>query len=177
MGIFDLIQWSWVPSQHSTPMLWACLSFFNKTTNNFHFPCGMFGSTLFDLVAIACLVLTPNLIDSSYLPFKQSSLSWISCHIIGLSKTISKNWLLRLWLLNMLPFMVLAFVFYTKSLQVQKIFLPLATLIHEEYEFSFSKLLLSHSMPLLLILSILFKIRMMLPMLGFWSSLDSLIVA
>ena len=52
-------------------MLWASLYFFNKTTNNFHFPCGMFGLIVFNLAAIAGLTLTDDLIDPSYFPDKQ----------------------------------------------------------------------------------------------------------
>ena len=73
MGIFNFIQLSRVPIQYNTPMLWASFYVFIKTTNNFHFPCGMFGPTLFDLANIASLAPTGSLIDPSYFPDKQLS--------------------------------------------------------------------------------------------------------
>ena len=73
MDIFDLIQLSRVPIRYNTPMLWASLYFFNKITNNFHFPCGMFDPTLFDIAAIAGLAPTGSLIDPSYFLDKQFS--------------------------------------------------------------------------------------------------------
>ena len=74
MGIFYLFQLSQLPIRYNTPMLWASLYFFNKTTNNFHFPCKMFGPTLFDLAAIIGLAPTSSLIDPSYFPNKQFSI-------------------------------------------------------------------------------------------------------
>ena len=74
MGIFYLIQLSWVPIRYNIPMLWASLYFFSKTTNNFHFPYRMFGPTLFDLVVIAGLAPIGSLIDPFYFPNKQFSI-------------------------------------------------------------------------------------------------------
>ena len=74
MDIFDLIQLSRVPIWYSTPMLWASLYFFNKTMTNFHFPCRMFGPTLFDLASIAGLASIDSFIDLSYFLDKQFSI-------------------------------------------------------------------------------------------------------
>ena len=107
----------------------------------------MFGPTLFDLAAIVSLAPTSSLVDPSHFPDKQFS---IVIKPLSYNKFVENNYkkstskvsastnIAFLW------FWLNTFVFYTKSLQVQKVFLPLAALIYEEHEFSFSKLLLSH---------------------------------
>ena len=58
-----------------------------------------------------------------------------------------------------------AFVFCTKSLQVQNFFLPVAALIHKEYEFLLVNSYYLTSIPLLPKLSTPSRIKMMLPVL------------
>ena len=167
MGIFDLIQLSWVPIWYNTPMLWASFYFFNKTTNNFYFPYGKLSPTLFDFVAIVSLVPTAN----SLIPFtfliSNSTLSPNHCHTFvennykkSTSKVLASKHITFLW------FWLNAFVFCTKSLQVQKVFYIWPPWSMRSMNFALvNSYCLTSTLPLLR-LSTPSRIRIMLPVWG-----------
>lgn len=56
LGIFDLIQLSWVGPKYNSHMLIATMCFWDTSTNTFHLPCVMITLTLFDVVIVIGLL-------------------------------------------------------------------------------------------------------------------------
>ncbi|MCH81851.1 hypothetical protein A2U01_0002644 [Trifolium medium] len=142
-GIFDLIQLSRTGLKYDQEMIIVALHFFETSTNTFHFECGMMTPTLFDVAAITGL----SPLGDTYDPYKSTR----NIEVVMRDKTYTKYIaeqhkdteevsdeehvaFLALWLSQ--------YVFCTRSLQVAKMFVPMATQLHECHQFGFGRLLL-----------------------------------
>ncbi|KAH1212112.1 hypothetical protein GmHk_14G040383 [Glycine max] len=144
-GIFDLIQFSRSGPEYRPEMLIAAMHFFESSTNTFQFKCGMMTPTLLDVAALTGLrpsgeTYDPtNSSDNIKLVYKENTFSkYIAEHKGPVEEEVSDEEhvaFLTLWLSH--------YVFYTKSLQVAKRFIPMALQIHEGQNFGFGRLLLA----------------------------------
>ncbi|KAL4330226.1 hypothetical protein AHAS_Ahas13G0378900 [Arachis hypogaea] len=125
-------------------MIGAALYFKNKITNNFHLPCGMIGPTLFDVVAITGLFVSGPTATFDMKPerrcniIEKNSYGEFIKHNMGDdgSPFTDDEYVAFLY------YWFNAIVFCLRSVSMQKLFIPLAGLIHEKRKFSLAKLLL-----------------------------------
>ncbi|GAU38874.1 hypothetical protein TSUD_67370 [Trifolium subterraneum] len=142
-GIFDFIQLSRLGLKYQQEMIIAALHFFESSTNTFQFECGMMTPTLFDVAAITGLPPTgdtydPNLAGSKIEPkIRTKSYTKYIEEQNQLKGEVSDEEHVAfpaLWLSQ--------HVFCTRSLQVAKMFFPMAIQLHEGQQFGFGKLIL-----------------------------------
>jgi hypothetical protein len=126
-------------------MLIAAMHFYEKSTNTFQFKCGMMTPIFLDVAAITDL--RPN--GETFDPTKTSKNIKLVYKENTFSKYIAENMgkegeevsdvehvaFLTPWLSH--------FVFCSKSLQVAKMFIPMAIQIHEGRDFALGRLLLA----------------------------------
>ncbi|QHN80537.1 uncharacterized protein DS421_20g679040 [Arachis hypogaea] len=127
-------------------MIGAVTYFWNRTTNNFHLPCGMIGMSLLDVAAITGLPInfsdcTPDMQpERHYNIVLSTSYSEFIAQNMGVEGTVVTNdehvAFLFYWL-NVI-------IFCSQSVQMSKFFLPLAALLHEGKALNLVKLLLGH---------------------------------
>ncbi|RYR26448.1 hypothetical protein Ahy_B02g060681 [Arachis hypogaea] len=127
-------------------MIGAVTYFWNRTTNNFHLPCGMIGMSLLDVAAIIGLPInlpdcTPNMQPKRhYNIVPTSSYSDFIAHHMGKEGTAvtdDEHVAFLFYWLNVI-------VFCSRSVQMSKFFLPLDALLHEGNTLNLAKLLLGH---------------------------------
>ncbi|QHN76026.1 uncharacterized protein DS421_19g640370 [Arachis hypogaea] len=127
-------------------MIGAAACFWNKPTNNFHLSCGMVGPTLLDVAVITGLPTNfPEVTcdmhpDRTYKIAQKNFYSDFISHHMGHGDdpvTDEESVAFLYYWLN-------AIVFYSRSIQMQKLFLPLAALLHEGYKFNLAKLILGN---------------------------------
>jgi hypothetical protein len=132
-GIFPLIQFARTGPKYRPELLIAAMHFYEKYTNTFQFKCSMITPTLLDVAAITGL--RPD--GETFYPTKASKNIELVYKENTFSKYIAENMgkegeevsdvehvaFLTLWLSH--------FVFCLKSLQVAKMFIPMALQIHE----------------------------------------------
>ncbi|GAU28512.1 hypothetical protein TSUD_156690 [Trifolium subterraneum] len=142
-GIFDFIQLSRLGLKYQQEMIIAALHFFESSTNTFQFECGMMTPTLFDVAAITGLSPTGDTYDPTLAGSK------IEPNIRAKSYTryIEEQNQLKGEVsyeehVAFLIFWLSQHVFCTRSLQVAKMFLPMAIQLHEGQQFGFGKLIL-----------------------------------
>ncbi|GAU41478.1 hypothetical protein TSUD_239540 [Trifolium subterraneum] len=137
-GIFDFIQLSRLGLKYQQEMIIAALHFFESSTNTFQFECGMMTPTFFDVAAITSFPPTgdtydptlagskiePNIRAKSYTRYIEEQ-----NHFKGEVSDEEHVAFLVLWLSQ--------HVFCTRSLQVAKMFLPMAIQLHEGQQFGF----------------------------------------
>jgi hypothetical protein len=128
-----LIQFAQTGPKYRPELLIAAMHFYEKSTNTFQFKCGMMTPTLLDVAAITGL--RPN--GETFDPTKTSKNIELVYKENTFSKFIAENkgkdgeevsdiehaTFLTLWLSH--------YVFCSKSLQVAKMFIPMALQIHE----------------------------------------------
>ncbi|QHO33321.1 uncharacterized protein DS421_9g257270 [Arachis hypogaea] len=146
LGIHDLLRiFHFSPTTHYW-MVGVVACFWNKTTNNFHLSCGMIGPTLLDVVAIIGLptnflkVTCDMQLDRTYKIAQKNSYSDFISHHMGHRDdpvTDEESVAFLYYWLN-------AIIFCSKSVQMQKLFLPLVALLHEGYKFNLAKLILGN---------------------------------
>jgi hypothetical protein len=143
-GIYDLIQLSRYDPQYQPELLIATMHFYEKSTNTFQFPCGMMTPTLLDVSALTGLRPLGETFDpantSENIDFDYDDLSftkYIAKHHKdkGEVSNIEHVAFLTLWLSH--------YVFCSRSLQIAKMFVPMAIQIHEGRPFSLGKLILA----------------------------------
>ncbi|RYR08609.1 hypothetical protein Ahy_B05g076373 [Arachis hypogaea] len=127
-------------------MIGAVICFWNRTTNSFHLPCGMIRMSLLDVAAITGLPInspdcTPNMqperqynvaLTNSYSDFIANNMGAESTDITDDEHVA----FLFYWLI--------AILFCSRSVQMSKLFLPLAALLYEGKVLNLAKLLLEH---------------------------------
>ncbi|RYQ96530.1 hypothetical protein Ahy_B08g092315 [Arachis hypogaea] len=127
-------------------MIGAVTCFWYRTTNNFHLPCGMIGMSLLDVAAITGLPInspdcTPDMQSKNqYNIVFNTSYSEFIAHNMGedgTEITDSEHVAFLFYWLN-------AILFCSRSVQMSKLFLPLAALLHEGKALNLAKLLLGH---------------------------------
>jgi hypothetical protein len=144
-GIYPLIQFSRTGPKYKPELLIAALHFYEKSTNTFQFRCGMLTPTLLDVAAITGLRPNGDHFDPTQtghkveLNYKENTFSKYIAENIGKEgEEVSVEEhvaFLTLWLSH--------FVFCSKSLQVARMFIPLAQQINEGRLFSLGRLLLA----------------------------------
>ncbi|GAU46448.1 hypothetical protein TSUD_402150 [Trifolium subterraneum] len=142
-GLFDFIQLSRIGLKYQQEMIIAALHFFESSTITFQFECGMMTPTLFDIAAITGLPPTgdtydPTLADSK-IELKINAKSYTKYieeqnKQVGVVSDSEHVAFLVLWLSQ--------HVFCTRSLQIAKMFIPMAIQLHEGQQFGFGKLIL-----------------------------------
>ncbi|KAK2361529.1 Aminotransferase, plant mobile domain family protein [Trifolium repens] len=144
-GIYPMIQFSRTGPKYKPELLIAALHFYEKSTNTFQFKCGMLTPTLLDVAAITGL----KPIGDHFDPTKTGDKVELNYKENTFSKYIAENMgkageevsieehvaFLTLWLSH--------FVFCSKSLQVARMFIPMAQQINEGRLFSLGRLLLA----------------------------------
>ncbi|RYR30593.1 hypothetical protein Ahy_B01g055339 [Arachis hypogaea] len=127
-------------------MIGAVVHFWNRTTNNFHLPCGMIGMSLLDVAAITGLPISlPDFTFNmrSERQYKIGSMTsyneFIDHHMGAENDPImdDEHVAFLFYWLNVI-------VFCSQSVQMQKLFYPLAALLHEGNNINLAKLLLGH---------------------------------
>ncbi|RYR10606.1 hypothetical protein Ahy_B05g079052 [Arachis hypogaea] len=125
---------------------WSYNLFWNRTTNNFHLPCGMIGMSLLDVAAITGLPINPPDCTSDMQPRHQynivytNSYSEFIAHNMGAEGTAVADE----EHVSFLFYWLNAIIFCSRSVQMLKFFLPLAALLHEANTLNLAKLLLGH---------------------------------
>ncbi|KAK2449848.1 hypothetical protein QL285_009003 [Trifolium repens] len=144
-GIYELIQFSRTGPKYKPELLVAALHFYEKSTNTFQFKCGMLTPTLLDVAAITGLRPVGDHFD----PTKTGDKVEVNFQEATFSKYIAEQMgkegeevsteehvaFLTLWLSH--------FVFCSKSLQVARMYIPLAQQINEGRLFSLGRFLLA----------------------------------
>jgi hypothetical protein len=143
-GIFPLIQFSRTGPKYKPELLIAALHFYEKSTNTFQFKCGMVTPTLLDVAAITGLKPDGDDFDPAKtgdnieLNYKENTFSkYITENMGEEGEEVSHEEhvaFLTLWLSH--------FVLCSKSLQVARMFIPMARQIHEGRRFGLGRLLL-----------------------------------
>jgi hypothetical protein len=143
-GIFDLIQFTRSGPRYNPEMLIAVMHFFEKSTNTFQFKCGMLTPTLMDVAVITGLRPNGETFDPTKtsnnieLVYKENTFTKFIAENMGIEGEVSDEEhvaFLTLWLSH--------YVFCSKSLQVAKMFIPMAIQIPEGQDFSLGRLLLA----------------------------------
>ncbi|GAU33291.1 hypothetical protein TSUD_279660 [Trifolium subterraneum] len=142
-GIYDLIQFTRIGPQCQQEMLIAAMHLWEKSTNTFQFPCEMLTPTLLDVAALTCLRPNEETFDpmntSENIKFDPNELSFtkfIGENIeIGETSVVEHVAFQTLWLSY--------YVFFSRSLQVAKMFIPMVIQIHEGKQFGLGKLILA----------------------------------
>ncbi|RYQ83290.1 hypothetical protein Ahy_B10g101946 [Arachis hypogaea] len=146
LGIQDLLRLSHFSPSTLPWMIRAVTFFWNRTTNNFHLPCGMIGMSLLDVAAIIGLPISLPDFTSDMQPKHQYNIAsntsysdFIAHHMgaEGTAVTDDEHVAFLFYWLN-------AIVFCSQSVQMSKFFLPLAALLHEGNNFNLVKLFLGH---------------------------------
>ncbi|RYQ91424.1 hypothetical protein Ahy_B09g097293 [Arachis hypogaea] len=146
LGIHELLRLSHFSLTIHPWMIGAVTCFWNMTTNNFHLPCGMIGMSFLDVAAITGLPInspdcTPDMQSQhQYNVVFNTSYSEFIAHNMGEDGseiTDSEHVAFLFYWLN-------AILFCSRSVQISKFFLPLATLLHEGKALNLAKLLLGH---------------------------------
>ncbi|RYQ92886.1 hypothetical protein Ahy_B09g099127 [Arachis hypogaea] len=146
LGIQELLGLSHFTLTTIPWMIGAVTCFWNRMTNNFHLPCGMVGMSLLDVAAITGLLInspdcTPNMQpEHQYTVVLTSSYSDFIAHNMGAESTDvidDEHVAFLFYWLN-------AILFCSRSVQMSKLFLPLAALLHEGKVLNLAKLLLGH---------------------------------
>ncbi|RYR77870.1 hypothetical protein Ahy_A01g002544 [Arachis hypogaea] len=146
LGIQDLLRLSHFSLLMLPWMIGVVTFFWNRTTNNFHLPCGMTGMSLLDVAAITGLPISPPAFTSDMQPRQQyniaptNSYSDFIVHHMGAEGTTvtdDEHVVFLFYWLN-------AVLFCSRSVQMSKLFLPFATLLHEGNNLNLDKLLLGH---------------------------------
>ncbi|RYR58554.1 hypothetical protein Ahy_A05g024378 [Arachis hypogaea] len=127
-------------------MIGAVTCVWNRTTNNFHLSCGMVGMSLLVVAAITGLPINSPECTPDMQSRRQYKIVWTSSysdfigHNMGAEgKKITENEhvaFLFYWLNTIL--------FYSRSVQMSKLYLPLPALLHEGKVLNLAKLLLGH---------------------------------
>ncbi|RYR37573.1 hypothetical protein Ahy_A09g042453 [Arachis hypogaea] len=127
-------------------MIGAVTFFWNRTTNNFHLPCGMIGMSLLDVVSIIGLPISPVDFTSDMQPKHQYNIAHMTsysdfiAHHMGAEGdpvTDDEHVAFLFYWLN-------AIIFCSRNVQMQKLFLTLVALLHEGNNLNLAKLLLGH---------------------------------
>ncbi|RYR53100.1 hypothetical protein Ahy_A06g028015 [Arachis hypogaea] len=127
-------------------MIGTVTCFWNRTTNNFHFPCGMIGMSLLDVTAITGLPInspdcTPDMQSKhQYTVVMTNPYSYFIAHNMGAEGTNitdNKHVAFQFYWLK-------AILFCSRSFQMSRIYLPLTALLHEGKAFNLAKLLLGY---------------------------------
>ncbi|RYR77666.1 hypothetical protein Ahy_A01g002222 [Arachis hypogaea] len=146
LGIHELLKLSHFSLTTHPWMIGAVTCFWNRTTNNFHLPCGINGISLLDVAAITGLPFNLPDYTSDMQPKCQynivlnSSYSEFIAHNMGREGTkITDNEHVAF-----LFYWLNAILFCSLSVQMSKLYLSLATLLHEGKTFNLAKLLLGH---------------------------------
>ncbi|GAU33711.1 hypothetical protein TSUD_148620 [Trifolium subterraneum] len=131
-SIFEFIQLSRMGLKYQQEIIIAALHFFESSTNTFHFECGMMTPTLFDVAAITGLPPTGDTYD----PTRAGSKIELKINHKSYSKYIEEqNQLVdEVSDAEHVAFLVLWLsqnVFCTRSLQIAKMFIPMAIQLHE----------------------------------------------
>ncbi|RYQ95035.1 hypothetical protein Ahy_B08g090013 [Arachis hypogaea] len=146
LGIQELLRLSHFSLTTHHWMIGAVTCFWNRTTNNFHLPCEMIGMSLLDVAAITGLPInspdyTPDMQSKhQYNVVFNTSYSEFIAHNMGedgTEITDSEHVAFLFYWLNVT-------LFCSRSVQISKLFLPLATLLHEGKALNLAKLLLGH---------------------------------
>ncbi|RYQ89686.1 hypothetical protein Ahy_B09g096204 [Arachis hypogaea] len=144
LGIQELLRLSHFSLTTYPWMIGAVTCFWNRTTNNFHLPCEMIGMSLLDVAAITGLPInspdcTPDMqskhqynivFNTSYSEFITHNMGEDGTEIID-----NEHVAFLFYWLN-------AILFCSRSVQMSKLFLPLAALLHEGKVLNLAKLLL-----------------------------------
>ncbi|WJX34088.1 hypothetical protein P8452_22236 [Trifolium repens] len=144
-GIYELIQFSRTGPKYKPELLVAALHFYEKSTNTFQFKCGMLTPTLLDIAVITGLRPIGDHFDPTKtgdkieVNFKEATFSKYIAEKMGKAgEEVSHEEhvaFLTLWLSH--------FVFCSKSLQVARMYIPIAQQINEGRLFSLGRLLLA----------------------------------
>ncbi|RYR46183.1 hypothetical protein Ahy_A07g031941 [Arachis hypogaea] len=146
LGIHELLRLSHFSLTTYPWMIGVVTYFWNRTTNNFHLPCGMIGMSLLDVAAITGLPINSPDCTPDMQPKRQynvvltNSYSNFIAHNMGAEGTRitdEKHVAFLFYWLN-------AILFCSRSVQMSKLFLPLVTLLHEGKVLNLAKLLLRH---------------------------------
>ncbi|RYR09266.1 hypothetical protein Ahy_B05g077456 [Arachis hypogaea] len=146
VGIQELLKLSHFSLTTLPWMIGAVTCFWNRTTNNFHLPCGMIGMSLLDVAAITGLPINPLDRTPDMQPEHQYSVTLTNsysdfiAHNMGAENTDVTNNEHVAFLFYWLH----AILFCSRSVQMLKLFLPLAALLHEGKVLNLAKLLLGH---------------------------------
>ncbi|RYQ83173.1 hypothetical protein Ahy_B10g101799 [Arachis hypogaea] len=144
LGIQKLLKLSHFSLTTYPWMIGAVTYFWNRTTNNFHLPCGMIGMSLLDIAAITGLPInspdcTPNMQSKhQYNAVLTNSYSDFIAHNMGVEGTKitdDEHVAFLFYWLN-------AILFFSRSVQMLKLFLPLAIILHEGKILNLAKILL-----------------------------------
>lgn len=145
-NIFNLIQLSRYGPKYDILLILAALHFWDSTTHSLHLKCGMLSPTLFDVAAIIGLkplgdTFNPKQTSNTYgfdFDLAEANFNpYISAHHITTTEEVSD--------LEYLAFLTLwlsTFVFCSRSIQVAKVYIPLAIQIHERRNVNLAKLIL-----------------------------------
>ncbi|GAU21853.1 hypothetical protein TSUD_33490 [Trifolium subterraneum] len=137
-GIFDFIQLSRLGLKYQQEMIIAALHFFESSTNTFQFECGMMTPTVFIGLPPTGDTYDPNLAGSKIEPkIRTKSYTKYIEEQNQLKGEVSDEEhvaFLALWLSQ--------HVFCIRSLQVAKMFFPMAIQLNEGQQFGFGKLIL-----------------------------------
>ncbi|RYR38145.1 hypothetical protein Ahy_A09g043108 [Arachis hypogaea] len=146
LGIQDLLRLSHFSTSTLPWMIRAVTFFWNRTTNNFHLPCGMIGMSLLDVAAITGHPISPPDFTSDMQPKQQYNITpttsyndFIVHHMGAEGSPITDDEHVA-FLFHWLN----AIIFYSRMVQMQKLFVPLATLLHEGNNLNSAKLLLGN---------------------------------
>ncbi|RYQ91574.1 hypothetical protein Ahy_B09g097516 [Arachis hypogaea] len=121
LGIHELLRLSHFSLTTHPWLIGAVTCFWNRTTNNFHLPCGMIGMSLLDVATITRLPI--NLPDYT----SEISYSDFIAHNMGREGTrITDNEHVAF-----LFYWLNAILFCSRSVQMSKLYLSLAILLHE----------------------------------------------
>ncbi|RYR62747.1 hypothetical protein Ahy_A04g020489 [Arachis hypogaea] len=146
LGIQELLRLSHFSPTTLSWMIGAVTYFWKRTTNNFHLPCGVIGMSLLDTATITGLPISPPDCIPDMQPELQynvtltNSYSDFITHNMGeegTDVTDNEHVAFLFYRLN-------AIIFCSRSIQMSKLFLPLATLLHEGKALNLAKLLLGH---------------------------------
>ncbi|RYQ82372.1 hypothetical protein Ahy_B10g100956 [Arachis hypogaea] len=146
LGIQELLRLSHFSLTTHPWMIGAVTCFWNRTTNNFHLPCRMIGMSLLDMAAITGLPInspdcTPDMQSQhQYNVTFSTSYSEFIAHNMGTDGTEiidNEHVAFLFYWLN-------AVLFCSQSVQMPKLFLSLAALLHEGKVLNLAKLLLGH---------------------------------
>ncbi|RYR53670.1 hypothetical protein Ahy_A06g028879 [Arachis hypogaea] len=146
LGIQDLLRLSHFSPSTLPWMIKAVTFFWNRITNNFHLPCRIIGMSLLDVDAITGLPISPPDFTSDMQPRQQynispttSSSDFIAHHMGAEGSTITDDEHVAF-----LFYWLNAIVFCSRSVQMSKLFLPLASLLHEGNNLNLAKIFLEH---------------------------------
>ncbi|RYR40055.1 hypothetical protein Ahy_A09g045720 [Arachis hypogaea] len=119
LGIHELLRLSHFSLTTYPWMIGAVTCFWNRTSNNFHLPCGMIGISLLDVVIYYSDFIAHNMGAE------------------GTKITENEHVAFLFYWLN-------AILFCYRSIQISKLYLSLATLLHEGKSLNLAKFLLGH---------------------------------